>query len=266
MIAVGGLLPDLTIAEWFRDTASDGSLLLAVPVALVAGAVSFFSPCVIPLLPGYISYVTGLSGADIVAGGSSGVRGRMVAGVGLFVLGFSIVYVALGGAFGALGARVMIEHEGLLTKVLGVVTIVLGLVFAGVVPWLQRDVRIHSIPAVGVGAAPVIGALFALGWTPCIGPTLGAVLSLGGTYGANPSRGAFLAFVYCLGLGIPFLIAAISFRWMMSAVAWVRRRQVWVMRLGGAMLVAVGVLLLTGAWDSMVQSMQSWVTGYETPV
>jgi cytochrome c-type biogenesis protein len=254
-----------TLAEWFRDTASDGSLILAVPVALVAGAVSFFSPCVIPLLPGYLSYVTGLSGADIVAGGSSGVRGRMVAGVGLFVLGFSLVYITLGGAFGALGER-LIEHQDLLTKALGVITIVLGLVFAGVVPWLQRDVRVHSVPAIGVGAAPLLGVLFGLGWTPCIGPTLGAVLALGGSIGPDPTRSAILSFAYCLGLGIPFFLAALSFHRMSRAIAWVRRRQVWVMRLGGAMLVTVGVLLLTGAWDSMVQSTQSWVSGFEPPV
>ena len=235
------------------------------PSRLIAGAVSFFSPCVLPLLPGYLSYVTGLSAADIVAGGSEGVRGRMVAGVGLFVLGFSLVYVTLGGAFGALGER-MIEHQDVLTKVFGVVTIVLGLVFAGVVPWLQQDIRVHTVPAVGVGAAPVLGVLFGLGWTPCIGPTLAAVLSLGGTFGPNPSRGALLSFVYCVGLGVPFLIAAISFHRMSTAVEWVRRRQVWVMRFGGAMLVAVGVLVLTGAWDSMVQSMQSWMPGFETPV
>jgi cytochrome c-type biogenesis protein len=258
-------LPPASLADWFSGTARDGSLLLAVPVALVAGTVSFFSPCVIPLLPGYLSYVTGLSGADIVAGGGAKVRGRMLAGVGLFVLGFALVYVALGGAFGALGDR-LIEYQDVLTKVLGVVTILLGLVFAGVVPWFQRDVRVHTVPAVGVGAAPVLGVLFGLGWTPCIGPTLGAVLSLSGTYGANPTRGAILAFVYCLGLGIPFLIAALSFERMMTAVTWVRKRQVWVMRLGGAMLVVVGILLLTGVWDSMVQSLQSWLTGFETPV
>jgi len=258
-------LPAASVAGWFSDTVKDGSLLLALPVALLAGLVSFFSPCVIPLLPGYLSYVTGLSGADIVAGGGDKVRGRMLAGVGLFVLGFALVYVTLGGAFGAIGDR-LLAHQDVLTKVLGVVTIVLGLVFAGVVPWLQRDIRFHTVPAVGVGAAPLLGILFGLGWTPCIGPTLGAVLALGGTYGPNPTRGAILAFVYCLGLGIPFLVAAVSFERMMTAVGWVRQRQVWVMRLGGAMLVTVGILLLTGVWDSMVQSMQSWLTGFETPV
>ena len=144
----------------------------------------------------------------------------------------------------------------------------LGLLFAGVVPWLQSDVRIHSVPAVGLGAAPLLGVLFGLGWTPCTGPTLAAVLNLTSTLNtdANVSRGAFLAFMYCLGLGIPFLIAAVSFRKMMGAVAWVRQRQVWVMRLGGAMLVTVGVLMLTGIWTSMVQDLQSWVGGYVLPV
>jgi cytochrome c-type biogenesis protein len=263
---IESVLPAASIAGWFSDTARDGSLLLAVPVALIAGAVSFFSPCVIPLLPGYLSYVTGLSAADIVAGGAAGLRGRMVAGVGLFILGFSLVYVTLGGAFGAVTAAWPLQHQDVLTKVLGAVTIVLGLVFAGIAPWLQRDVRFHSVPAVGIGAAPLLGVLFGLGWTPCIGPTLGAVLSLGGTYGSNPTRGAVLTFVYCLGLGIPFLVAAVSFERMMTAVTWVRQRQVWVMRLGGAMLVTVGVLLLTGVWDAWVQSIQSWLTSVETPV
>lgn len=256
-----------SIAEWFQQTTLDGSLLLAVPVALVAGTVSFFSPCVIPLLPGYLSYVTGLSGADIVAHGSTGVRGRMVTGTLLFIGGFSFVFIAVGGAFGQLGYYLADpDYQDTITKVLGSVTIALGLVFAGAVPWLQRDVRLHRVPAVGLGAAPVLGVLFGLGWTPCIGPTLGAVLSLSGTYGASPGRGAFLAFVYCIGLGVPFLVAAVSFRRMMGAVAWIRRHQVWVMRLGGAMLVVVGLLMVTGAWGSMIGSLRVWVGGYETAV
>jgi cytochrome c-type biogenesis protein len=253
-----------SLGDWFRDTALDGSILLAAPVALVAGAVSFFSPCVLPLLPGYMSYITGLSGADIVTKGSQGVRGRMVVGTLLFILGFSFVFVAVGGAFGRVGYE-LVEHQAGLIRVLGVLTILLGLVFAGVVPWLQRDVRVHRVPAVGLGAAPLLGVLFGLGWTPCIGPTLGAVLSLSAN-SASADRGAFLAFVYCLGLGIPFIVAAVAFRWMAGAVSWVRRHQLAVMRLGGAMLVAVGVLMVTGAWSEMIVSVQSWVGGFETAV
>jgi cytochrome c-type biogenesis protein len=253
-----------SIGDWFHDTAASGSILLAVPVALVAGAVSFFSPCVLPLLPGYLSYVTGLSGADIQANGSSGVRGRMLAGVVLFVVGFSFVFVSLGAAFGQVGAELADHREGL-TQILGVLTIVLGLVFIGLIPILQRDIRIHVVPAVGLAAAPLLGVLFGLGWLPCVGPTLTAVLNLSMTTG-GATRGAFLTFVYCLGLGVPFIVAALGFRRMLGAVSWVRRHQAWVTRVGGAMLVIVGVLLLSGAWDRLIEQIQTWGTGYEPPV
>lgn len=252
------------IGDWFRDTAFDGSLLLAVPVAFVAGVVSFFSPCVLPLLPGYMSYMTGLSAADLMADGSTGVRGRMVTGTLLFVLGFSFVFIAIGGAFGRIGYH-LLKNQDTITTILGIVTIVLGLIFAGVLPWLQRDVRVHSVPAVGLGAAPLLGVLFGLGWTPCIGPTLGAVLSLS-VNDVNPNRGAWLAFVYCLGLGLPFLIAAVAFRKMMGAVSWVRKHQVAVMRFGGGMLVVVGVLMVTGIWTDWIYEMRDWVGGFETAV
>ncbi len=260
------LLPAASVGSWFQQTTLDGSILLAVPVALTAGVVSFFSPCVLPLLPGYLSYMTGLSAADILANGSTGVRGRMFAGALLFVLGFSLVYVAIAGAF-QIGSQ-LLDHQEALTRILGALTIALGLVFAGVVPWLQRDVRIHRVPAVGLGAAPLLGVLFGIGWTPCIGPTLAAVLSLTTTLNpdGNAGRGVLLAFVYCLGLGIPFLVTALSFRKMMGATAWVRRHQVWVMRLGGAMLVGVGILMLTGVWTSLIAHLQLWVVGYVPPV
>ncbi len=236
----------LDIGDWFARTAHDGSLLLAVPVALVAGLVSFFSPCVVPLLPGYLSYATGLSGADL----EDARRGRMLAGSLLFVLGFSVVFVSYGALFGAIGDW-LFKYQHQVTIVLGVLTIGLGLVFIGVVPWLQRDIRIHKVPAVGLAAAPMLGILFGLGWTPCIGPTLSAVTSLA-VNEASAGRGALLSFAYCLGLGIPFIAAALAYRRMLGTVGWIRRHQQWVTRFGGLMLIAVGLLLVTGWWDVAV--------------
>jgi cytochrome c-type biogenesis protein len=245
-------LAALDLGTWFRDTALDGSLLLAVPVAMVAGLVSFFSPCVVPLLPGYLSYTTGLSGADL----ASARRGRMLAGSLLFVLGFSFVFVSFGALFGAVGDWLW-EYQRSVTIVLGLVTILVGIAFLGAVPWLQRDWRIHRVPAVGLAAAPLLGVLFGLGWTPCIGPTLGAITSLAVNEG-SAERGALLSFVYCLGLGLPFVVAALAYRRMLGAIGWVRRHQQWVTRLGGLMLVAVGVLLVTGWWDVLVGDLRAW--------
>jgi len=248
------------LGDTFRDTVLSGSLLLALPVALLAGAVSFFSPCVLPLLPGYLSYATGLSGVDLEAAR----RGRMLLGSLLFVLGFSAVFVAYGALFGSLGDWLIVYRRPI-SVVLGAFTIVLGVVFAGVVPWLQRDVRIHRVPAVGLAAAPLLGVLFGVGWTPCIGPTLSAVqfLAVGeGTAG----RGALLSLVYALGLGLPFIAAGLAFRRTLGAVRWVRSHQAWVTRLGGTMLVMVGLLLVTGLWDQWVVDLQSWVGGFEVAV
>jgi len=238
------------MGEWFSTTAGAGSLALAIPVALVAGLVSFFSPCVIPLLPGYLSYATGLSGADL----EHAHRGRMFAGSLLFVLGFATVFVALGTLSGALGSW-LITWQREITLVLGSVTILLGLAFAGVVPWFQRDVRIHRVPAVGLGAAPLLGLLFGLGWTPCIGPTLAVILNLS-INEATAGRGALLSAVYALGLGLPFIAAGLAYHRMLGAFAFVRRHQQWVTRAGGLMLVLVGILLVTGWWAEMVTWLQ----------
>ena len=249
------------MGDWFRDTALSGSLLLALPVALVAGLVSFFSPCVIPLLPGYLSYATGLSGADL----EHAHRGRMVAGAVLFVLGFAVVFVALGTLSGALGSW-LVTWRRELTVVLGAFTILLGLAFAGVIPLLQRDWRVHSVPAVGLAAAPVLGFLFGVGWTPCIGPTLAAINTLS-INEATATRGAVLSGVYALGLGLPFIAAGVFYQRALGAFGWVRRHQLWVMRAGGLMLVAVGVLLVTGWWDSAVTWLQiNLVSSTETVV
>jgi cytochrome c-type biogenesis protein len=236
----------LNLGSWFHDTALSGSLVLAVPVALVAGLVSFFSPCVVPLLPGYLSYVTGLSGADL----SAARRGRMLAGSLLFVLGFSFVFVSFGTLFGEVGDW-LFAYQRQLTIVLGVLVVLLGLAFVGVVPFMQRDWRVHKVPAVGLAAAPLLGLLFGLGWTPCIGPTLGAISTLAFNE-ASAWRGALLSFVYCLGLGVPFVVAALAYRRMLGAIGFVRRHQQWVTALGGLMLIAVGLLLVTGTWDDLV--------------
>ena len=248
------------MGSWFESTVLSGSLLLALPVAAVAGLVSFFSPCVVPLLPGYLSYATGLSGADL----EQARRGRMVLGSALFVLGFTFVFVVLGTLSGALG-DLLWEYMTPITRVLGVVTILVGLAFLGLVPWLQRDVRVHRVPAVGLAAAPLLGVLFGLGWTPCIGPTLAAVQTLALTEG-TAGRGALLSVAYSLGLGIPFILAGLAFRRMLGAVAFVRRHQVWVTRAGGVMLVLVGVLLVTGVWDMWVGDLRNWVGGFEVAV
>jgi cytochrome c-type biogenesis protein len=237
------------VAEWFQQQASSGSLLLAIPVALIAGLVSFFSPCVIPLLPGYLSYATGLSGADL----ADARRGRMLAGAVLCVLGFSAVYVVVGFTAGSFGTW-LVRSRTQLEIVLGVVMILLGLAFSGLVPFVQRDLRVHTVPAVGLGAAPLLGFLFGLGWTPCIGPTLAAIITLGINEG-TAGRGALLAAVYCLGLGVPFIVAALAYRRALGAFQVIRRHQQWVTRIGGAMLVLVGLALVTGFWDQAV----SWI-------
>ncbi|HSX68153.1 cytochrome c biogenesis CcdA family protein [Nocardioides sp.] len=243
------------MSDYFQDAVMSGSLVLALPVALLAGLISFFSPCCLPLLPGYLSYATGLSGAEIASGG--GVRrGRMFLGSLLFVLGFSAVFVPLGatvGALGDLGTQINTNRR-LLTVVLGSVVIVLGLFFAGLlrVPFLQRDVRVHRLPAVGLGAAPLVGLLFGLGWTPCIGPTLGSIIALGFDE-ANAYRGALLAGVFAFGLGVPFLLAGLAYERATRAFGWLRQHQTLLMRAGGLMLVAVGLAMVTGWWDVAIQ-------------
>jgi cytochrome c-type biogenesis protein len=247
------------VGEWFAQSMT-GSMLVAVPIAVVAGAISFFSPCVVPLLPGYLSYVTGLSAAEL----GSNRRGRMLAGTSLFVAGFSAVFILTGVLFGAIG-NALLEHQTLITRILGAGTVVLGLVFLGGFGFLQRDLRVHRVPAVGIAAAPLLGVLFGFGWTPCIGPTLGTVMNLAATEGSS-ARGAVLALVFSLGLGIPFIVAALAFRRMLGAVAWVRRHQLLVIRVGGVLMIVVGLLLLTGVWDSVTADLRQWVSNFGSAV
>ncbi|MEU6391882.1 cytochrome c biogenesis protein CcdA [Streptomyces sp. NPDC046939] len=243
------------------DTVTDGALLLAIPIALIGGLVSFFSPCVLPLVPGYLSYVTGITGTDLMEQR----RGRMAAGAALFVLGFTVVFVSSGALFGYFGQTLQ-EYQGVLNKVLGALMILMGVFFMGLMPWMtQREFRIHKKPAAGLVGAPLLGALFGIGWTPCIGPTLGSVLTLSSTQG-GAGRGAILTVAYCLGLGVPFVLAAIAFRKALGAFSWVKKHYTWVMRIGGIMMILTGILLLTGAWDSLVGQMRTWSTGFQVGI
>ncbi|WP_370636149.1 cytochrome c biogenesis CcdA family protein [Aeromicrobium sp. Leaf350] len=245
---------------WLNETVLTGSMLLAIPVAVVAGLVSFFSPCVLPLVPGYLSYVSGVGVQDLDREG----RSKIVLGSVLFVLGFSAIFVAGGALFGAFGLR-LAQHQRTFSIVAGVLVILLALVFLGLGSRMQRDFRIHAVPTVGVAIAPVLGVFFGLGWLPCIGPTLGAVLALAGNE-ATATRGAALTAVYCLGLGVPFVLAALGFARFTRTAGWVRRHQRAIQVAGGVLLLVVGVMLVTGWWDSLISDLQSWAGGFGTPL
>ncbi|MFG2573027.1 cytochrome c biogenesis CcdA family protein [Streptomyces sp. NPDC048481] len=248
-------------ATGYNDTVLNGALLVALPIALLGGLVSFFSPCVLPLVPGYLSYVTGVAGTDL----ADARRGRMVAGASLFVLGFTLVFVSSGALFGYFGDTLR-ANQDVLSKVLGVLMIVMGAFFMGLMPWMtQREFRIHKRPVTGLVGAPVLGALFGIGWVPCIGPTLASVLALSSQQG-SAGRGALLTVAYCVGLGVPFVLAAVAFRKALGAFGWVKRHYVWVLRIGGTMMILTGVMLLTGAWDRLVQDVQSWSAGFDVGI
>jgi cytochrome c-type biogenesis protein len=257
------------VGRSFADIADHGALLVAIPVALVAGLVSFLSPCVLPLVPGYLSYVTGLSGAELAGADSGGRprRGRVLLGSLLFVLGFAVVFVTYGVLAGLLG-NVLTRNLDIVIRVLGLFTIGMGLVFMGALGWLpgvNRDVRIHRLPTAGLAGAPVLGLVFGLGWTPCLGPTAGAVVTLM-LDSASAGRGAVLGLAYCLGIGIPFIVAGVAFNRAASALAVVKRHYALVTRTGGAFLVLLGLLQVSGVWNAFILWMQVRVNGVETPL
>lgn len=241
----------------FADTVLSGSLLAALPVALLAGLISFVSPCVVPLVPGYLGYLSSMAGAGTSGRGS---RPRLVLGVMLFVLGFTAVFVVLGVAFASLGTRVE-EQVDIITRILGVLVIVMGFVFLGSVPFMQRERRIHLSPKAGLWGAPLLGIVFGLGWTPCIGPTLAAVLTLSLSE-ATATRGVILAVAYSLGLGLPFIALAVWMERSRSVLAWLRSHRLALMRIGGGLLIVLGLLLVTGLWTQLTNELQGWIDGF----
>jgi cytochrome c-type biogenesis protein len=247
----------------FTHAVQDGPLLVAAGVAVLVGVIGFLSPCVLPLVPGYLSYIAGLSGVEdepapgALAGGSGTATAtstiappgqhRLVIGASLFVLGFSAIFIAEGAFFGSLGSAIR-DHTVAIERVLGVVTMILGLAFVGWIPFLQREVRIHRRPPAGLAGAPFLGGAFGLAWSPCLTPTFSVVFSMSYTEG-SAGRGSLLMAFYCLGLGVPFILVALGFGWVTGALGFVRRHRWAVSRIGGGLLIAMGLLLVTGSWD-----------------
>ncbi|QSB14899.1 cytochrome c biogenesis protein CcdA [Natronosporangium hydrolyticum] len=293
------------MGETFAEIVTSGPVLLGVAVAVIAGLVSFLSPCILPLVPGYLAYVTGLSGADadrpadrradddqradhervdrnagrvgeaahdrpsegrprtatVERRAGAFARNRVLAGGLLFVVGFGAVFVTMGVIAASVG-RLLRDHQRVLEIGGGVLMIVFALALLGLVPAMQREVRSRWLPAAGVAGAPIFGAVFALSWIPCIGPTIGAVLALG-TLGGDPGRAAVLAAAYSLGLGLPFILFGLGFRWMLGAVAAIRRHTVWITRAGAVLLAVIGLALLTGAWDEFILWLRGAIVGFE---
>ncbi|GIF15039.1 cytochrome c biogenesis CcdA family protein [Actinoplanes teichomyceticus] len=265
------------MGDAFNDVATGGPLLLAIGAAMIAGVVSILSPCVLPLVPGYLSYVTGLAGSDLEAAigttrpgpaGSGGVavrtatrpravalKSRVLAGSLLFVLGFSVVFTLMV-TLVANVAITLLTNRDTLNLILGVLIIVLGLVYLGWIPGLQREARISRLPSAGLLGAPVFGAIFAVSWMPCTGPTLAAVTSMAATTGST-DRAVILALAFSLGLGVPFILFGLFFRKLLGVFTAIRRNSRWVTRVGGALLIAVGVTLVSGRWPYFLAWLQT---------
>jgi cytochrome c-type biogenesis protein len=236
-----------------------GSLLVGIPIALLAGLVSFLSPCVLPLVPGYLGYVGGATGAD-----GSPDRRRLILGVLLFILGFTVVFTLTSGAFGIIGTWLVVYRD-IITRIAGIAVIALGLVFIGQFTFLQRSVRSGFLPATGLAGAPLLGVIFGVGWIPCISPTLGAILVMSMSSG-SAGQGVALGIAYSLGLGLPFLLIAVGFGWAATSVAWVKRHIRAINIVGGAVLVAVGVLMVTGLWSLLMSWLGAVINVFVTPL
>ncbi|MDF0588987.1 cytochrome c biogenesis CcdA family protein, partial [Tsukamurella sp. 8F] len=246
------------MGEAFQNAAASGPLLLALAACALAGLVSFASPCIVPLVPGYLSYLSGLVGAEAppATAAQAGAirrsgRWRVVGAAALFVAGFTVVFLLMTMTVFGVASSIRLNAQ-MLERIGGVITIVMGLAFVGLVPWLQRDARFRPRQWTTIAGAPLLGGVFALGWTPCTGPTLAGILSVAAGSGADVPRGTALIAAYCAGLGIPFVVLALGSTMALRAVGWLRRNSRRIQVVGGILLIGVGIALVTGYWDVFV--------------
>ncbi len=250
-----------------EETVAGGQLLVAALIAVAAGLVSFLSPCVLPLIPGYLAYVSGIADANasVAADPKAAARGerrRMVLGSILFVLGFTVVFLLLNILMGSVGLWLW-DWQDLIIRIMGGVLILMGLVFMGVFTRFQGTTRLKLKPRVGLAGAPLLGVVFAIGWAPCMGPTLGVVISLSWQSGSL-GRAALLGLAYCIGLGLPFVLAAFGFGWMTQTMTFFKRHIRAVNLIGGALLILIGLLMVTGIWSQIMFSLQAVMGSFGT--
>lgn len=268
---------------------ADGALWLALPIALLAGLVSFLSPCVLPLVPGYLGFIGGAVsprppapsrvrvGAATVAGAvapsqseaerietEEPTRGRLLLGVVLFIAGFTLVFMAVNVLGGTVGGF-FVEYADAIIRVMGALIILMGLVFIGMFGVAQRTSRPQLRPRIGLIGAPLLGVALGIGWTPCIGPTLAAIFSVSWSLG-DPARAALLGLTYSLGLGIPFVLLALGFSWATRSVTFLRRHIRTVNLIGGALLIVMGVLMVSGVWTSLMAQLQGVIGSVPLPL
>lgn len=239
----------------------NGQLLVAIPIAMAAGLISFLSPCVLPLVPGYLGYLGGFTDASADAATERRNRRRLLLGVLLFIAGFTLVFLVYTALAGVAGAWLRAWQDPI-TRVLGIVLIVMGLVFVGQFTFLQRQLKPSWRPATGLAGAPLLGIVFGLGWTPCIGPALAAVITLS-LNAESAGRGALLGLAYCIGLGIPFVLVALGFGWVTGSMAFLRRHIRTINLVGGGLLIVIGLVMVSGLWTAWMSELQGVMSGID---